>query len=226
MIDVRIKVCGLKDVPSALSCAEAGVDWIGLNFHPPSPRSISLERAAEITSALPEHVEAVGLFVDRDPAAIAAVADGAGLDLIQLHGQEPPEDLLALAPRRIVRAFRLGDLASIDRMVAYLRRAEELGHPPEAILVDAYVPGHPGGTGHSIAASLLADLPSHPRLILAGGLSPGNVAERVALVRPWMVDVASGVESAPGLKDSRLVSSFVAAARHGIAAGADRQTTP
>lgn len=219
MNDVRVKVCGLTDVASALACVEAGADWIGLNFHPPSPRSVPEALGAEIASSLPEAVASVGLFVNRPPAEVAGVADRVGLDLIQLHGDEPPEDLVALAPWRIVRAFRLADLASVDRMIAYLRRAEELGRPPEAILVDAFVAGQQGGTGQEIDPSLLDDLPAHPRLILAGGLTPENVAGRVGRVRPWMVDVASGVEAAPGLKDPARVAAFVVAAKRGVSPG-------
>ncbi len=213
---VKVKICGLTEVANARACAEAGADWIGLNFHPASPRSISVERGAEIAAALHGKANPVGLFVNRpfDEVAETILAVGS-MDTIQLHGDEPPEYLLDCAKfklrLRVVRAFRLSDAASVDRMIAYLARAEQLGCPPHAILVDAHVPGKPGGTGRSIPREILDRLPAHPRLILAGGLTPENVAERVALVRPWMVDVASGVESSPGVKDLARVSDFVAA---------------
>jgi phosphoribosylanthranilate isomerase len=213
---VRIKVCGVTRVDDALSCAAAGADWIGLNFHPDSPRRIDPSLAAEIIAALPASAEAVGLFVDRPPGEVAERADRLGLRVVQLHGREPAEDLLILAHLTIVRAFRIGDADAVSRMVAYLSHAERLGRAPDAVLVDAFVPGRPGGTGHAIAPDLLALLPSLPRLILAGGLSPENVAARVALARPWMVDVASGVETAPGRKDPDRVAAFVRAARAGI----------
>jgi len=218
LIEVRVKVCGLTDLPTALACATAGADWIGLNFHPPSPRSISPELASEIASALPGSAEAVGLFVDRPPAEVAEVADRVGLGLVQLHGDETPEYVAELLqafpdPPRVIRAFRLSDPSSIDRMVAYLDRAEALGCPIHAILVDAHIAGLVGGTGRTIPFEVLDHLPAHPRLILAGGLTPENVASRVARVRPWMVDVASGVESAPGVKDPGRVSAFVNATR-------------
>jgi phosphoribosylanthranilate isomerase len=217
-MSAKVKVCGLTEVQNALACAQAGADWIGLNFHAPSPRSISVERGIEISWALEKLVEAqVGVFVNRPYRELAEIATEAGLNFVQLHGDEPPEFLLDFQtykpPMPVVRAFRLSDNASIDRMLAYLDRAEVLGCPPYAILVDAHVPGQPGGTGQSIAMNLLEQLPPHPRLILAGGLTPENVAGYVERVRPWMVDVASGVESSPGLKDIAKVKAFVEAVK-------------
>ncbi|HMB04216.1 MAG TPA: phosphoribosylanthranilate isomerase [Isosphaeraceae bacterium] len=210
---VRIKVCGLTRPDEALACARAGADWIGLNFHPASARRVDPRAAAEIIAALPPGVEAVGLFVDRPPGEVAALAARLGLRTVQLHGREPPEDLLALHPLQIIRAFRLGEPEAVARMVAYLRRCEERVRPPDAVLVDAYVAGQAGGTGQAIASDLLALLPPLPRLVLAGGLTAENVAARVAQVRPWMVDVASGVESSPGRKDPARVAAFIRAAR-------------
>jgi phosphoribosylanthranilate isomerase len=212
---LRVKVCGLTTPGDALAAASAGADWIGLNFHPPSPRYVSLETAAGIVSALPATTEAVGVFVDRPPTEVAEVAARVGLRIVQLHGDEPVEDLPRLSGLTIVRAFRLPDVEAIARMESYLQRAEQLGRAPDAVLVDAYVPGQAGGTGRTIGDDLLDRLPPLPRLILAGGLSPANVAERVARVRPWMVDVAGGVESSPGRKDPALVAAFIAAARAG-----------
>jgi phosphoribosylanthranilate isomerase len=210
---VRIKVCGLTRPDEALACARAGADWIGLNFHPASPRRVDPGAAAEIVAALPPEVEAVGLFVDHPPGEVAALAARLGLRTVQLHGQEPPEDLLVLRHLQIIRAFRLGDAEAVARMVVYLRRCEERGRSPDAVLVDAYVAGQAGGTGQAIAPDLLAQLPPLPRLVLAGGLNPENVAARVEQVRPWMVDVASGVESSPGRKDPARVAAFIRATR-------------
>lgn len=210
---VRVKVCGLTSVADALACASVGVDRVGLNFHPGSPRRIDPGLAAEIVAALPPSCVAVGLFVDRPPGEVAATADRVGLTGVQLHGSEPPEDLIALGHLSVIRAFRLGNDAAVAAMIAYLCRAEALGRLPDSVLVDGYVAGQAGGTGQSIAAGLLDRLPPLPRLVLAGGLTPENVAGRVARVRPWMVDVASGVESAPGRKDPARVAAFVAAAR-------------
>ncbi len=210
-----VKVCGLTTVADALATAAAGADWIGLNFHPPSPRFVPLDEAAAIVAALPEGVEPVGLFVDRPPAEVVEVAARFGLHTIQLHGSEPPEQVAALHPLRVVRAFRLGDSRGVAAMLVYLGRCQSLGFPPFAILVDAYVAGLPGGTGHSIPVDVLSELPPLPRLILAGGLTPENVGERVARARPWMVDVAGGVESAPGRKDAGRVAAFVRSAKTG-----------
>jgi len=110
----------------------------------------------------------------------------------------------------VIRAFRLGAADSVEQLTAYLRRADELGCPPDAVLVDAYVAGQPGGTGHAIAPDVLRLLPPLPRLVLAGGLTPENVGACVARVHPWMVDVASGVESSPGRKDPGRVAAFIA----------------
>ena len=162
------------------------------------------------------------------------MADRAGLRVVQLHGDEPAEAVRDLRRDgyRVVRAFRLADRPAIDRMTAWLLHAEQVGGVPEAVLVDAHVPGLAGGTGARIATEvlgMLADrlheapfLASHegpdrpgtatPGVILAGGLTPENVAEAAAQVRPWMVDVASGVESSPGRKDPARVAAFLAAA--------------
>ena len=212
----KIKICGLTTAPEAVVVACAGADWIGLNFHPPSPRFLDLERAAEIMAILPAGVEAVGLFVDRTPAEIRGVAYRLGLQIVQLHGEEPPEDLDRLRGLRVVRAFRIRDEAAIDAMTAYLDRAKALGAEPEAVLVDAYAAGVPGGTGRSIADELLDRLPPLPRLVLAGGLTAENVADRVRRVRPWMVDTAGGVEVSPGRKDPERVAAFIRAVRTSV----------
>jgi phosphoribosylanthranilate isomerase len=212
---VKVKVCGLTGVAEALDCASAGADWVGLNFHPGSPRRVAPSLAAEIVSALPAACIPVGLFVDRPVGEVAETAAAVGLRVVQLHGDEPPEDLGALGLLQIVKAFRLGGVAAVDRMAAYLRRASELGRAPDAVLIDGYATGLAGGTGRAIAWDVLDRLPPLPRLVLAGGLTPENVGERVARVRPWMVDVASGVESSPGRKDPARVAAFIRAARGG-----------
>lgn len=214
---VLVKVCGITSAADAHMVEAAGADWVGLNFHPPSPRYIGGDaRAVEVRAALRSACP-VGLFVDRPREEVAERASRLGLATVQLHGDEPPDDVawLKRAGLMVVRAFRLKDEEAIARLTAYLERCSEQGGAPDAVLVDAYVAGVPGGTGRTIADSLLEHLPALPNLILAGGLTPENVAGRVAAVRPWMVDVAGGVESAPGRKDRDLVAAFVRQARMG-----------
>lgn len=212
---VLVKVCGLSDVDQALACASAGADWLGLNFHPPSPRCIGLDRAAEIAAALPSTTRAIGVFVDEPIDRIRAAAERVGLWAVQLHGDETPADVARLGDSRVIKAFRLRSAADWPRVLAFVREVANLGGALEGILVDAYVPGQAGGTGQTIAEELLDLMAGTPRLILAGGLNRGNVARLVARVRPFMVDVASGVESAPGRKDPAEVAAFVRAVRVG-----------
>jgi phosphoribosylanthranilate isomerase len=211
--EVLVKICGLTCVDDAVACAELGADWIGLNFHRPSPRYVDSETAAEIIAVLPRRVTSVGVFVDRPPAEVAELADRLGLGAVQLHGQEPLEDLAALRRFRVIRAFRLRTSEDWRVVSDFVSRADALGHAPFGVLVDAYVPGLPGGTGMAIDDSLLDERPPLPHLILAGGLTPENIAERTARVRPWMVDVATGVESIPGRKDPAAVAAFIRAVR-------------
>ena len=159
---VKIKICGLTSIGDALACVSGGADWIGLNFHPGSSRRIEPSLASEIVAALPPSAHAVGLFVDRPPDEVASLADRIGLKTVQLHGDEPPTDLIALGHLRIIRAFRLGDTEAVACMLRYLSRSAELGRPPDAVLVDAHVAGQPGGTGHAIAPELLRVLPPSP----------------------------------------------------------------
>ncbi len=167
----------------------------------------------EIIAAIARPAQAVGLFVNRPVDEVARVAGRLGLVTLQLHGDEPTEDLRVLDRFWIIRAFRLGSVADIRAMNNYLERASAAGRSPDAVLVDAHVLGQVGGTATLVAEDVLAEIPPLPRLILAGGLTPENVAERVARAHPWMVDVASGVESSPGRKDPAKVAAFIQAAR-------------
>jgi phosphoribosylanthranilate isomerase len=213
---VAVKICGVTRVDDALACAAEGVEWIGLNFHPGSPRFIHPVEAATIIGALPSSVNAVGVFVDRPACEVADRADQLGLTVVQLHGREPPEDLVLLRNLKVFRTFRLKSASDWTRVSDYLTRARALGRLPDAILIDAYVAGQPGGTGATVATDVLDCVPPLSRLILAGGLTAENVAAKIVRVQPWMVDVASGVESAPGLKDPAKVAAFVKAARSAV----------
>ena len=226
-----IKICGVTTPDDARMVAAAGADWVGLNFHPASKRYVPPDLAPGLVAAIAGHAQPVGLFVDRPVAEVVATLERADIRIVQLHGDEPAEDVRDLRRDgyRVVRAFRLGDPAAIDRLDAWLLHAEAIGGTPEAVLVDAFVPGQPGGTGRVIADDVLdaladrlktasflarhAEADPAPKLILAGGLAPGNVAGLVARVRPWMVDVAGGVESSPGRKDPATVEAFVRAVR-------------
>lgn len=200
---VRVKICGITNLEDALMAVEAGADALGFVFFRGSPRCISPERAAAIIRRLPPFIQTVGLFVNEEPATVNAVADQCGLDLVQLHGEESP-DYCTAVKRRIIKAFRVKDASSLDAIVNY---------HVAACLLDAWSPAARGGTGTTfnweIAARAAA---SHP-IILAGGLTPENVAEAVATVNPYAVDVSSGVESSPGKKDAALIRAFISAAR-------------
>jgi len=210
---VLVKICGLTRVDEAVACVQAGADLIGLNFHSGSPRFVDLSQASAIIAAIARPEQAVGLFVNRPADEVARIAEELGLVHVQLHGDEPPEDLQVLDRFSIIRAFRLGSVADIGAMNEYLERARAAGRSPDAVLVDAQVPGRLGGTAKLVARDVLAKIPPLPHLVLAGGLTPANVAERVASARPWMVDVASGVESSPGRKDADKVAAFIQAVR-------------
>jgi phosphoribosylanthranilate isomerase len=210
---VKIKVCGLTTPADVEACVAAGVDWVGLNFHPDSPRFVDLPKAIAVLLSIEGRAEPVGVFVDRPIDDVVAIAKALGIGLVQLHGDEPVESLPLLRGFRVIKAFRLAGPESAAAIRDYIDRAEAIGHPLHAILVDAHVAGQHGGTGVTISDDLLALIPPHPRLILAGGLTPENVAERVARVRPWMVDTASGVESEPARKCPERVSAFATAVR-------------
>jgi phosphoribosylanthranilate isomerase len=212
---VRIKICGLTRVDEALACVAAGADWIGLNFHPASPRFVPRPVARDIIAAIPLPARAVGLFVNRPALEVAGVAEELGLKIVQLHGDEPPEDLLVLDRFLVIRAFRLGNESDVQGLKSFLAETFRIGRSPDAILVDARVAGQSGGTGKTVAEDLLDLLPAHERLILAGGLTLHNVGARISRYHPWMVDVASGVESKPGRKDPERVRAFIEAARSG-----------
>lgn len=202
----RIKVCGITRCEDALAAAEAGADAIGLVFYPPSPRHVEIAQAVEVAACVPSFVTTVGLFVNADAETIAEVVDRVGIDLIQFHGNECPEYCTAQG-RPWIRALRMKD--DIDLAAEAARFGEARG-----LLLDAYRPGVPGGTGASFDwARIPAALSG--RVILAGGLTPDNVAGAVSQVRPWAVDVSGGVESSPGIKDKQAIARFVEAVRTG-----------
>ncbi len=219
----RIKVCGITKVEDARAVARAGADAVGLNFYPRSKRYITPADGQEIALALPPEVIKVGLFVNAEVDQVCEVYDRLSLDLIQLHGDEPPEYLKQLGDRSVIRAFRLGD-EGLEPVQRYLSDCDRLGCMPRLTLIDAHVPGQYGGTGTTADWQALAaygpdpQVSPTPPLVLAGGLTPENVADAIRTVRPWAVDTASGVESEPGRKDPVKVEAFIWAARHAFGA--------
>jgi phosphoribosylanthranilate isomerase len=210
-----IKICGIRDYETAEMVAECGPQAIGLNFHEQSPRYVEPAMATEIVVRLPRSVEPVGVFVNHSADDIRSICRRCEIGIVQLHGDEPPETVAALAGFRVIRAFRVG-AEGLGEIAAYLDCCRRLNAFPWACLVDARVAGRYGGTGETAPWELIGreyDFRNWPPLILAGGLHAGNVAAAIRGVRPWGVDAASGVESAVACKDESLVRKFVESAR-------------
>jgi phosphoribosylanthranilate isomerase len=201
----RVKICGITRIEDALAAAQAGADAIGLVFAPASPRRVSVQQAAAIAAALPPFVTCVALFVDPDAAQVRAVLDAFHPDLLQFHGDEPPEFCAAfgLPYLKAVRVRPETDLLQYASTYAGAR----------GLLLDAYHPDSHGGTGQRFDWDLI---PRHlPRpVVLAGGLDPDNVAAAVRQVRPWAVDVSSGVEVTKGIKDAGRIARFIREVRN------------
>ncbi len=200
---VRVKICGITTVEDALLAVEAGADAIGLVFHDKSPRYIFPEQAAAVVRALPPFVQAVGLFVNAELDFVNASADLCRLDLVQLHGDETP-DFCDKVNRRVLKAFRIKDITSLDPIRSY----RIAGH-----LLDAYSPKAYGGTGKTFNWEIAKAAKIYGPVVLAGGLTPDNVRKAVESVAPYAVDVSGGVESAPGKKDPEKVREFVRRAK-------------
>jgi phosphoribosylanthranilate isomerase len=204
-----VKVCGITRAEDGLLAAEAGADAVGFVFYSMSPRRVDAAQAAAIARVLPPLVLRVGVFVDAPRDEMARVADEVGLDLIQLHGDEPPEALEDL-PRRALKAVRVGRGFSTEEATRYNDRAA-------GVVVDTRLVGEtvmPGGTGVPFDWSLVRDLRDEVSfLMLAGGLSPENVAAAIGAVRPHAVDVSSAIERLPGRKDPGRLRAFIDAVR-------------
>jgi phosphoribosylanthranilate isomerase len=202
----RVKICGITREEDALAAVAAGADAIGLVFYPPSPRSVTLEQAEAITRHLPPFVTVVGLFVNAEAETIRESTRAGRVSLIQFHGQECPA-YCAQHGLPWLKAIRMKDDLDLDKAAADYAGAS-------ALLLDAYRPGVPGGTGETFD---WARIPSHlgERIVLAGGLNPDNVAEAVRQVRPYAVDVSGGVEAEKGIKDSARIAAFMRGVRVG-----------
>ncbi|MBN2476577.1 MAG: phosphoribosylanthranilate isomerase [Pirellulales bacterium] len=215
----QIKICGVTSAEDARMVARAGADAVGLNFFPASPRYVAPERARPIIDALPGGVVKVALFVNPQVADAIDAVDRLGCDLIQLHGDEPPELLAELGDRPVLRAFRIGP-EGLQPMAEYVQRCRQLDCRPKMVLIDTLIKGEYGGTGKVAnwsEACRHREVAGLPPLVLAGGLRPDNVAEAIRAVVPAAVDTAGGVESSPGRKDPAAVEAFVRAARIALA---------
>jgi phosphoribosylanthranilate isomerase len=211
-----IKICGITRPDDARVVAAAGADAIGLNFYPQSPRAIDPGRAKEILAALPLGIAKVGLFVNAVAPLVCETFDWLGLDLIQLHGDEPPEYVAELRGRPVMKAFRSGIADGLHSIMAYLDACRTLSCLPRMVLLDAPAIGSFGGSGKLadwwLAKQYQASCLS-PMLVLAGGLKPENVADAIRATGVQAVDTASGVESQPGIKDRAAVDALVRSAR-------------
>ncbi|WP_295457170.1 phosphoribosylanthranilate isomerase [uncultured Thiodictyon sp.] len=206
MTRTRVKICGLTRPADVAAAVAAGVDAIGLVFYPPSPRAVTPTLAGELCRLLPPFVTAVGLFVDETAATVRRVLEQVPLDLVQFHGEEPP-DLCASVGRRWMKAIRM-------RPGVELAALADAYHGAAGLLLDAYDPALPGGTGSAFDwGRIPPDLAS--RIVLAGGLDPTNIAAAITRVRPYAVDVSGGVESARGIKDPAKIYAFMQGVRDG-----------
>ena len=196
----RIKICGITRAEDAKTVAASGADAIGLVFYAKSPRYVSAEQAAQLAATLPPFVTTVGLFVDAEPAFVREVLAAVPLDVLQFHGDETPE-YCAQFGRPYLKAIRVK--AGVDLVECAARYVGA-----QALLLDAYVAGVPGGTGATFDWTLIPRNLPLP-VILSGGLDAENVAEGIRQVRPYAVDVSSGVEAAKGIKDAAKVAAFV-----------------
>ncbi len=203
-MSTRVKICGITNLADAQAAVEAGADAVGFIFYEKSPRHVSLAQAAEISKQLPPYVMRVGVFVNAaDQVILQAIAE-AGLTMLQFHGDEPPEFCGRFGLMNM-KAFRIRDAGSLEGISAY---------QTDAYLLDGYSPATLGGTGQTFNWDLAIEAQKFGKpIFISGGLTPENVAEAVGKVRPFGVDVSSGVEAAPGKKDHGKVRAFIAAVK-------------
>jgi phosphoribosylanthranilate isomerase len=203
---VRIKICGITNLEDALLAAGLGADALGFIFYPKSPRYVTPDAAREIIAQLPPFVMSVGVFVDEEAAVVQDLAAQAGLDWIQVHGQEPPDYCRTLG-RRVIKGFRIKD-------ESFLKDLEPFHGAVQAFLLDTYKKGQVGGTGETFDWRLAREAKRYGQIILAGGLTPENVAQAIQVAQPQAVDTASGTEATPGKKDPAKLRDFFKAVTH------------
>jgi phosphoribosylanthranilate isomerase len=204
-MSVRVKICGVTNAEDALAAVDAGANALGFMFYESSPRNVAVKVAADIIRQLPPFVAKVGVFVNAAEENVRRAIGESGIDTLQFHGDETPEFCRGFLPLKIYKAFRMENLESLLALP---------GYRTDAWLLDSFVEGKRGGTGAQFNWDLAVESKKFGRpIILAGGLTPENVAEAVRKVQPFAVDVSSGVESAPGKKDHAKVRRFIAAAK-------------
>jgi phosphoribosylanthranilate isomerase len=204
LMNVKVKICGLTSVEDALAAIEAGADALGFMFYAPSPRCVTTKQAAGIIRCLPGLVTKVGVFVNPAEDEVRRAISECGIDTLQFHGEEPPEFCRRFGLKAL-KAFRVQGPEVLTLLSKYA---------DTTWLLDSFVAGTRGGTGNTFNWEIAAQaVKLGGRVVLAGGLTPENVAEAVRVVRPYALDVSSGVESAPGRKDATKVRAFIAAAR-------------
>lgn len=196
---VRVKICGITNLEDAEAAVAFGADALGFIFYKKSPRYIDPLRAAAIIRALPPFVIKVGVFVDEALEEVSRVREDASIDRVQLHGDETPGYCAEASPG-VIKAFRIHGRADIEKLALY---------DVSAFLLDTYVDGVPGGTGETFNWEIAVEASALRRIILSGGLTPENVAGAVRMVRPYAVDVSSGVEAGPGKKDLEKMKKFI-----------------
>ena len=213
-MSVKVKICGITSLEDALAAVDAGADALGFMFYESSPRNVSDKVAADIIRQLPPFVSKVGVFVNAAEESVRRIAGECGIDTLQFHGDETPEFCRRFLPLKTYKAFRMENLESLGALPAYRT---------DAWLLDSFVAGKPGGTGAKFNWDLAVECRKLGRpIILAGGLTPENVADAVRKVRPFAVDVSSGVESTPGKKDHAKIRKFIAMAQLPLPDGTGR----
>jgi phosphoribosylanthranilate isomerase len=200
----RVKICGITGIKDASAAVKAGADALGFVFFSKSPRSVSPDRAKEIIASLPPFTTSVGVFVNEDKSMVKEIVSYAGLDIIQLHGNESPE--YCSFEEKIIKAIRVKELSDLEPLKKF--------NTVSAFLLDTYSPDKLGGTGQAFNWEIAVEAKKFGRIILAGGLTPENVEEAISFVQPYGVDVSSGVEGpVKGQKDQDKLKSFIKRAR-------------
>lgn len=203
-MQVKLKICGITNLDDAIAAVDFGADALGFVFFKESPRYIPHKKAARIIKSLPSFTTTIGVFVNEKPDQIERIISTTGIDIIQLHGDEPPE--MCDIPRRVIKAIRVRSLESLEPLKLYRDKVS-------AFLLDTFTSGTFGGTGQKFNWDIALDAKQFGKIILAGGLTPENVAEAVRYVRPYGVDVSSSVESEKGKKDIKKMKLFIERAK-------------